>query len=460
MPQIRPQFFSFKDSAARVVEKGGIYYRYIFQEYKKEYDHLILSGLYDELIARSLIISHTEELIDTADSLIYKALKPEQLQFKSYPFEWSYSQWRKVLLAFIDINLIALKHGMLLKDATPYNFYLNKGNALLLDTSSFIFFHEPDYWISYRQFCEEMLGPFALMHYNGHKWGRLTQASHNGFTLDFISQNLPFRSHFNLTCLLHLHLHAKSYHKQNYKSTNEKSGLSIEKLNQLFIMLKVTISDWSACLVYPNHWHAYYEKDIETPEYLNDKETFVKSLLANCHPKRVLDLGANTGKFSEIATQYAESVIALEYDETCVDEIESHISENTNSNLNAVLGDLSESTPDFGLNGMEHQSIFKRAKSDLVLALALVHHLALPKMIPFELISKILYEFSSCYVIVEFIENSDRKVKHLLKDNPRYYPSKKEFEKIIQTDFNIIEQKTLAKSVRTIYLLQKCSSVC
>ena len=106
MPQIRPQFFSFKDSAARVVEKDGIYYRYIFQEYKKEYDHLILSGLYDELVARSLIISHTEELLDTSDSLVYKTLKPEQLLFKSYPFEWSYSQWRKVLLDYIEINII------------------------------------------------------------------------------------------------------------------------------------------------------------------------------------------------------------------------------------------------------------------------------------------------------------------------------------------------------------------
>jgi histidinol dehydrogenase len=91
----------------------------------------------------------------------------------------------------------------------------------------------------------------------------------------------------------------------------------------------------------------------------------------------------------------------------------------------------------------------------MVMALALVHHLALPKMIPFELISDMLYEFSSKYVLVEFIEKTDRKVIQLIKNNPRYYPTKEEFEKLIQQKFSIVKQKTLANSVRTLYLLEK-----
>jgi SAM-dependent methyltransferase len=455
MTDITPQYFSFRDNAARVVERNGIYYRYIFQEYKNEYDHLISSGLYTKLLENNLLISHAEVTRDNELPQVYKVIKPEQISFLSYPFEWSYSQWRKVVLSYIEINLIALNYGMILKDATPYNFYLNKGNGVLLDTTSFTFFQQPNYWTSYRQFCEEMLGPFSLMHYNGHKWGRLTQASHNGLSLAFISRNLPYKSWLNLTCLIHLHLHSKSYNKPVNYEQEEHLGLNIEKLNELLSMLKITITKWDKCYQYKNHWLTYYEKDIETEEYLLDKEITIKELIKYCNPKSVLDLGANTGKFSEIATQFADSVIALEFDERCVDEIENRISENKNSNLNTLLGDLSETSPDFGLNGKEHKSIFKRAKSDLVLSLALVHHLALPKMIPFELISKLLYEFSNCFVIIEFIEKSDRKVKQLLKENPRYYPTKTEFENIIISDFTIINQKTLSKSVRTIYLLEK-----
>jgi hypothetical protein len=92
------------------------------------------------------------------------------------------------------------------------------------------FFKEPDYWNSYRQFCEEMLGPFALIHYKGLRWGRLTLASHQGLPLDFISHNLPAKSWLNLTCLLHLHLHAKAYHKP---SKEKKAVLGEDAINAI-----------------------------------------------------------------------------------------------------------------------------------------------------------------------------------------------------------------------------------
>ena len=164
---IEPNNISYRDTAARVVKKESGYYRYIFHEYKAEYDHLIQSGLYEELTQKDLLIEHQEIQIDTDDPKVYKLLLPNQIPFQSYPFEWSYTQWRKAILAYLRINHIALKYGMILKDATPYNFYLIGGKAVMFDTSSFMFFNENDSWIAYRQFCEEFLSPVALMHYNG-----------------------------------------------------------------------------------------------------------------------------------------------------------------------------------------------------------------------------------------------------------------------------------------------------
>jgi len=253
-----------------------------------------------------------------------------------------------------------------------------------------------------------MLGPFALMHYRGGCWGRLSFASHQGFPLDFISQNLPTKSWLNLTCLLHLHLHAKAYQKQKDEK-NISKGFTKEKLIQIFKMIKLTIENWDDYYHYPSSWEAYYEIDIETPDYIADKEETVREILEELKPTKVLDLGANTGKFSEIASQFADNVIALEFDKDCVDHIESRITETKNEKLHTLLGDLSNTTPDFGLLGKEHSSIFKRAKADMVMALALVHHLALPKMIPFDLISEMLFEFSTKYVLVEFIEKQIEK---------------------------------------------------
>ena len=454
MKGISPEYFSFKDYTARVFQQEGIYYRAITPEYQVEYEHLMSSGLYSALIQSKLLIPHQEVELST-DQEAYKILYPQQIDFLSLPFEWCFAHWRKVLLAYLEINLIALKYGMILKDATPYNFCLRGGKALLFDTSSFAFFEEPNYWIAYRQFCEEMLGPFALMHYRGMRWGRLMLASHQGLPLDFISQNLPLKSYLNLSCLLHLHLHAKSYQKPSAKK-GKSQGFSQEKLIEVFSMIKGSVQKWDTYHQYPNYWSEYYDIDIETEEYLQDKQETVKAYLQSCNVKSVLDLGANTGKFSELACDYADRVIALEFDKKCVDQIEKSIEETGNTKLHTLLGDLSQTSPDFGLLGKEHLSIFKRAKSDLVLVLALVHHLALSKLIPFELITDLVYEFSNRYVLIEFIEKSDRKVNQLLQNNPRYYPSKEEFELIIQQKFTILQQKTLDKSVRTLYLVEKC----
>jgi hypothetical protein len=162
---IEPNYKSYRDSSARVVAKENGYYRYIFSEYKAEYDHVMQSGLYEELTQKKLLIEHQEVTIDDSDPRIYKLLCPTQIPFQSYPFEWTYTQWRKAILAYLKINHISLKYGMVLKDATPYNFYLNGGKAVMFDTSSFMFFKDNDNWIAYRQFCEEFLSPFVLMHY-------------------------------------------------------------------------------------------------------------------------------------------------------------------------------------------------------------------------------------------------------------------------------------------------------
>ncbi len=453
MSEIRPQHYSFKDHAARVIKKEGQFIRYILPSYGAEYDHLMLSGLYSKLSEQQLLIPHAE--LDVTEKGVYKIILPDQIDFISLPFEWCYAQWRKAILAYLQINLIAIEHGMILKDATPYNFYFKGRNAILFDTSSFAFFKEPNYWNSYRQFCEEMLGPIALIHYKGMRWGRLMLASHQGLPLDFISQNLPTKSWLNLTCLLHLHLHAKAYHKpKNEKNTSK--GFTKEKLVEVFKMLQSTIESWDDYYHYPAYWEDYYEIDIETPEYLADKEKTIREILSELKLTRVLDLGANTGKFSEIACEFADKVIALEFDKDCVDLIERKITETKNDKLSTLLGDLSQTSPDFGLLGKEHSSIINRSKSDLVMSLALVHHLALPKMIPFELITEMLYEFSTKYVLVEFIEKNDRKVVQLLQNNPRYYPTQKEFEMLIQQKFSIMKVKTLALSARTLYLLEKC----
>ncbi len=459
--KIETNNISYKDPTARIVKKEDGYYRYIFQEYKAEYDHLMQSGLYQDLIEEGVLIAHQEITIDSDNNIVYKLIYPTQIPFQSYPFEWSYNQWRKALLGYLRINQVALKYGMILKDATPYNFYLTKGKAVLFDTSSFIFFKENDLWIAYQQFCEEFLGPLALMHYNGQLWSRLSMTQLRGLPLNFISQQLPIKSWFNLSCLLHIHLHAKFYNKQtnNADNTNKnpQKGFTLEKIKAFFSMIESTIQSWKKAHQYSHHWSGYYENDIESTAYLQDKEATIKEWLAFTTPQSVIDLGANTGKFSFIAANYTKKVIALEYDDICVDKIAKQIEQAAIPNVSVLTGDLAEPNPALGVLHKEHQSIFERGQSDLVMGLALVHHLCIVKYLSFKQVASIFDQFSYEYAIVEFIPKTDNKVKLLLKGRTSIFQdySEANFVAAFSIFFELVQEKKLASSTRKLFLFKK-----
>jgi SAM-dependent methyltransferase len=454
---IEPNNISYRDTAARVVKKETGYYRYIFHEYKAEYDHLMESGLYQELTQKELLIEHQEIELDTDDPKVYKLLLPTQIPFQSYPFEWSYTQWRKSILAYLRINHIAVKYGMILKDATPYNFYLTGGKAVMFDTSSFMFFKENDSWIAYRQFCEEFLSPVALMHYNGAEWSQLTMANLRGMPLSFVSKQLPIKSWFNLTTLLHIHIHSKysGYNQLEHKENKKNKGFTLEKIKSLQKMIFNAISEWNNPYQYKSHWSTYYENDIESTEYLKDKEATIRKWLDIIKPKSVLDLGANTGKFSFIAAEYAERVISIEGDEKCVDVIEEKI-KIKNSNVFTLIGNIDKPSPTIGFLNSGTESIYKRGCSDLVLGLALVHHLHISNLLSFEKISLIFDNFSNKYLITEFIPIADNKVQLLIKDkkiNLMEY-NEVQFINALSSSFTIIESVQLSETERKIFLLK------
>lgn len=455
---IKPNYISYKDMAARVVKDGNIFHRYIFKSYENEYEHLMNSGLYEELSKEGLLISHSELPITNKDPKVYKCILPSQLNFQSYPFEWSYNQWKKVVQAYLKITKIALKYDMILKDATPYNFSFDKGNFVLFDTSSFIFFNKGDKWIAYKQFCELILSPLTLMYYNGVTWGKLYQSSLQGLDLDFVSKQLPLKSWINPTVLFNIHLHAKFATKIRFENHQEfQGGFSKEKVILMLSQIDNQINSWNMPHGFKNHWASYYENDIEEESYILSKEKAIRGWISSINPQSVLDLGANVGKFSFIASEFAEKVISIESDEICVDEIDKQITLHKINNVYPLIGDLSQPSPGLGLLNNETLPLFERAESDMVLSLALIHHLYFTKFMDFEVIFELFSKLTRNYLIVEFIPNLDRKVKGLmLGKSTRVEGYNYElFNKSMLTSFELIEQVKLDSSSRILLLLRK-----
>lgn len=453
---IKFQPISYKDSAAFVVEQRNGYYRYINNEYAKEFDHFINSGLYQSLLEKRLILNFEEVTLNKESSSIYKILFPEQIPFISYPFEWTFSQWQLMAITYLSINETALQHGMILKDASPYNFAFYKGECLLIDTTSFNFYYDGLPWIAYRQFCEELLSPLLLMKYKGYLWARLYRSHISGLPLSFVSRQLPLKTWLDATCLLHIHGHAMFQAKKT-GTINIKSHFTKPKQITLLQLLKKNIATFSYSLNNKSTWNNYYEDGIEDERYLINKTTIVTAWLTELSPKTVIDLGANSGKFSFIAANICEQVLAIESDIGCLEKMQLQIQQLDIRNITTIVADISEPSPGLGWLNAEKKALLKRLKGDMVMMLALVHHLCIAKNVPLSFIAELAASITTNYVIVEFIPKQDSKVKLLLQNREDIFKNYTEenFIKNFTKYFTLINVNDCEASSRKLFLWQK-----
>jgi len=272
--QVQPLPSSYRDPSGFVFNYQGEIYRQINRSFQKDFEAFIHSGLYRSLVNEKLLISH--EVVEqnfTANDTGFATLKPEKVEFISYPYEWSFSMLKDAALLTLQLALKALDHGMILKDASPYNVQLHKGKMTFIDTLSFEQYKEGEPWTAYRQFCENFVAPLALMHYVGLPTQQLLLVHPDGIPLQYATKLLPFKSRFNVHLYLHVHLHA-SYSSR--KSSKQKRPLlSKQKLINLLTSLQTLVNSFRFER-FENVWGKYYEEAETRPGYLEEKKTATK----------------------------------------------------------------------------------------------------------------------------------------------------------------------------------------
>ena len=238
-------------------------YRNVDLSYQKQYDFLMQSGLYNALIKEYLLLEHVEINIEKYNyPNSYKILHPQQIDFISYPYSWSFSMLKDAALLTLKIQKIALKYGMILKDASAYNIQFVGCRPIFIDTLSFDIYEEGKPWQAYGQFCRHFLAPLALMSKVDVSLSKLLITHLYGVPIPLASKLLPYKTKFNLGLYLHIHLHAKtqiSY--QDKKVDTNKNKISRKSIKNLIENLSSTISALSY-LSKGTEWGEYYNKDV------------------------------------------------------------------------------------------------------------------------------------------------------------------------------------------------------
>jgi len=449
---------SFRDPSGFLFLHDGVLYRQVNYAYKEHYDLLINTGLYKSLVDSKFLIPHEEaDIVYVKSDNAYKLLKPEPVEFISYPYEWCFSQLKDSALTTLEIQKEALKCGMTLKDCSAYNIQFSKGSPVFIDTLSFERYREGEPWIAYRQFCQHFLAPLALMSHKDIRLNQLLRVYIDGVPLDLASSLLPFHTRFNFPLLLHIHLHSasqKHYADKPVKKETIEKRVSLMSFMGLIDSLESCVRKLSR-VTQDTEWDDYYiSNNNYMLEAINHKRQLVSDFLDKLRPRVVWDLGANTGLFSRIAGDKGIQTICFDMDPACVEINYLTAVEKGETNIFPLLLDLTNPSPGIGWENKERMSLWERGHANTVLALALIHHLVISNNLPLDRIATFFNRICNS-LIVEFVPKSDSNVQRLLvarKDIFSNY-TREAFESEFSKLFSIENCVNISNSERTMYLM-------
>ena len=446
---------SFRDPSGFVYTRDGTLYRQINTSFRETFEAFLASGLYDELVRDGLLVSHEQvglELSATRDA--YAVIRPQRIDFISYPYEWSFGQLQDAASLTLDIQKRALARSFTLRDSSAYNIQFQAGRPVLIDTLSLEPLAEGKAWGAYKQFCEQFLLPLMLMSARDVRCGSLLRTYLEGIPLDLGSRLLPRRTWASPSSLLHIHLHA--WAQGRYAGSAVSSAAKGRTMNRKALL---TLVDNLSTAVRQLSWRA---AGTEWADYTTDnsysqaasqsKRNMVVAHLRKAGARTVWDLGANTGEYSRAAREVAPMVVSFDVDPAAVERNYRRVRQEGEAGILPLLMNLANPSPSQGWAGRERLSLEARGPADAVLALALIHHLAIGHNLPLDRIAAYLARLGRV-LIIEFVPKGDPQVGRLLLSRADIFPNynKEDFEKAFARYFSIESAAPVADSERWLY---------
>ncbi|MES2679858.1 MAG: methyltransferase domain-containing protein [Bacteroidota bacterium] len=452
---------SFRDPDGIVFSKNGFIYRCVFESYRNNYDLLNASGLYNTLTSEQLLISHTEADPAAFEQIpgrqIYKILQPESIHFISYPYEWCFSQLKMAALLTLDIQLKALEKGMTLKDATAYNIQFRGAAPVFIDTLSFEKYEENQPWQAYGQFCRHFYGPLLLWTYHKSEISQLSLKYPDGIPLSVISYSLPWKTKFSFSIQSHIHYHAQLEKTHGGNTSGKLKTLSLSK-NRLVAIITHLKNQIQQLQLRPQSspWLNYYETFSYSQDAFEIKKNTISSIINTLVPKHVLDIGCNDGEFSLICAGKAEQVVSIDSDASVVNNLQAKVSTLGIKNVLPLVVDITNPSPGIGFQNTERTAFLERGKFDLVLALALLHHVTISGNIPFSLFAKQLADLAPMLVI-EYVPKEDPQTQRLLVSRKDIFDGYhlEGFVKAFEHFFTVRQQHKISNPERIIFLMER-----
>lgn len=458
-----PETGSFRDPDSRVFLRGDEVIRLLSRKGAEDYAKVSETAFFRRALEDGSLVATESLASPEADELIasdgwVSALRHERIPFISYPYEWPFSMLRDAALLQLDLTAAALDEGLISKDATPYNVQWRGARPTFIDIGSFEVLEPGEPWYGYRQFCQLFLYPLFLGAYKDLPHQPWLRGSLEGITPHQCRQLMGGLDYFRRGVLTHVFLQDKlqGWHgrgSERVQGDMKRAGFQAEliqanvrRLRKLVARLRprARSSEWSS-----------YGAEHYTDEDRAEKRAVVERAARARRGGTVWDLGCNDGRFSRVAAEHAGYVLAIDADETVVDRLYHQLRDEGVGNILPLCMSVADPSPGLGWRGMERQPLEGRGSPDLVLCLAVVHHLAITHNVPLPALLDWLLTLD-CEVVVEFPAREDPMVGKLLANKREGVHDDYRadvFERAIKERFEVIERQDLPSGTRTLYRL-------
>jgi SAM-dependent methyltransferase len=451
---------SFRDRNGRVFLKGESLYRTLTQPALDTWEVLSNKEFFKKLMHQGRIV-RTERVRPEVIGVQLKnpwvaVLKHQQIPFVSYPYEWTFGMLKDAALLQLDLLSRSLKEGMILKDSSPFNIQWIGDEPVFIDILSFDELHPGDIWPGYRQFCQMFLCPLFLQAYKDIPFQSWLRGNLDGISVENCNQIMSRRDLLRPGVFSHVYLQSKFQAKY---AVSEKSvvgelksaGFNKEMIQRNVAGLKRIVEQlkWSK---QQSQWSEYEDCGNYTKEDSDQKLTFVRKSVSFKKWNLVWDLGCNTGAFSRIAAENAHYVLAMDADQLSVERLYRNLKLNAVKNILPLFMNVADASPNLGWRNQERKGLRERGRPNLILCLALIHHMVITNNIPVDDFIRWLSGLGG-FLIIEFVSKNDPMVKRLLmnKKDDYYDYELQYFEEHLSSAFKIERRETLGSGNRTLY---------
>lgn len=454
-----PETGSFRDPDSRVFYVDGKVRRALSAEGLADWDAVSKSKAFQGAVADGRVVA--TELVERRESSgdgWAAVLEHERIPFVSYPYEWPFGMLRDAALLQLDLLAACLEEGLILKDATPYNIQFRGSRPVFIDVGSFTKLGEGEPWVGYRQFCTLFLYPLMLQAYRGVPFQPWLRGSLEGISPAEMAGLLSRRDRLRRGVMGHVVLHSRLERSHGDRGGDARkevrsAGFNVELIKANVRKLRKRVEKLRA----PDEstaWTEYAAIKTYTDAETEAKDAFVRAASEQVRPRLAWDLGCNDGRYARIVAEQAEQVVALDSDQATVDVVYRDLKEAADERVLVLTSDLTDPSPARGWRGRERATLIERGRPDLVLALALIHHISITRSVPLEELVDWLAEIGAPLVI-EFVAPEDSMAKRLIAaKNGEIHPDydRDGFERILGERFEVLQSEALTSGTRFLYL--------